>query len=281
MIGPESDDLRALAERVPNGATVALFKEQTPVALVRALVEREVRDLHLVTVPTGGLAADLLIGAGCVRTIETSGVTFGEHGAAPAFARAVRSGTVRPLDSTCPAVYAALQAGGKGIPFIPIRGVLGTDVLRHRSDWRVIDNPFEERGSSSPKGGSLSKSDPVVVLPALRPDVALLHVARADRYGNVWIGAEEGLRIVTQAANRVLVTTEELVDGDLMADPLSAAGTLPAFYVDRVALAPRGSWPLALDGCYPEDVEAIRRYLERARSGAPVSAWLEPLAAAA
>lgn len=268
MSGPGADDLRALAEQIPDGASIALFKEQTPVALVRALAERPARDLHLVTVPTGGLAADLLIGAGCVGTVETSGISLGEHGAAPAFGRAVRSGAIRPLDSTCPAIYAALQAAGKGIPLIPIRGILGTDVLNHRADWKVIPNPFGE-------------GDPIVLLPALRPDVAAFHVARADRHGNVWIGRQDGLRILAEAGRRVLVTAEELVDGDLMADPVSAAGSVPAFYVDRVALAARGGWPLALPECYGEDPAAIGRYVERARAGAPVATWLDPLAAAA
>ena len=268
MGGPIVSDVTALAARVPDGASVAIFKDQAPVALARALVERAVQGLHVITVPTGGLAVDLMIGAGCVATVETSGVTLGEHGAAPAFARAVKSGDVRPLDATCPAIYAALQAGGKGIPFIPIRGVLGTDVLAHRHDWKVIDNPFQ-------------KDDPIVVLPALRPDFGLLHAVRADRQGNVWIGEEEGLRIIAHAAHRLLVTVEEVIDADLMADPISGAGTIPAFYVEAVAPAPGGCRPLPLRGCYAEDATAIRRYVARARDGRPVSTWLEPVAEAA
>lgn len=261
-------DLEALAARVPDGAGVALFKEQQPVALVRALAERGARDLHLLTVPTGGLAADLLIGAGCAPTIETSGVTFGEHGPAPAFVAAVKAGEVRPLDATCPAIYAALQAGEKGSPFAALRGVLGTDVLRHRADWKVIDNPFGE-------------DDPVLVLPALRPDVALLHAARADRDGNVWTGPDEAVRLMARAAHRVLVTVEEVVETNLLADPLTAAGTLPGLYVEAVAEAPGGAWPLAMPDRYPEDTAAIRRYVERVRAGAPPSTWLEPGARAA
>lgn len=268
MAGVILGDLEALAARVPDGASVALFKEQQPVALVRALAARGVRDLHLLTVPTGGLAADLLIGAGCALAVETSGVTLGEHGPAPAFVAAVKAGTVRPIDATCPAIYAALQAGEKGQPFAPLRGVLGTDVLRHRADWKVIQNPFGE-------------DDPVLVLPALRPDLALLHAAKADRHGNVWTGPDEAIRIVARAAHRVLATVEAVVEENLLADPLSAAGTLPSLYVEAVAEVPAGAWPLAMPDLYGEDGPAIRRYVERARSGAPASTWLEPAAAAA
>jgi glutaconate CoA-transferase subunit A len=268
MAGVTLGELQELAARVPDGASIALFKEQQPVALVRALIAGKVRDLHLVTVPTGGLAADLLIGAGCARTVETSGVTLGEHGPAPAFVAAVKAGEVRPLDATCPAIYAALQAGEKGQPFAPLRGVLGTDVLRHRSDWKVIQNPFGE-------------DDPVLVLPALRPDVALLHAAKADRDGNVWTGPDEAIRLMARAAHRVLVTVEEVVETNLMADPLTASGTLPNLYVEAVAEAPGGAWPLAMPNLYAEDSAAIRRYVERARSGSPAATWLEPVAAAA
>jgi len=97
--------------------------------MVRALIRRNVRGLHLVCVPTGGLAVDLLIGAGCVETLETSAVTLDEFGQAPAFGRAVRAGRLRLRDTTCPAVYAGLQAGekvlvtGAGGEYIIYKGV--------------------------------------------------------------------------------------------------------------------------------------------------------------
>src|SRR5574341_1198104 len=187
--------LEALAAAIPHGALLAVPKDSSGVAMTatRELVRRGVRDLHLVCVPTSGLQADILIGAGAVGTIETSAVTLGEFGAAPRFSEAVKAGALRILDSTCPAVYAGLQAGQKAIPFIPLRGLLGTDVLANRPDWKVIENPFAEH-------------DPIVVLPAIRPDVALFHAACADRQGNVFIGRERELLIMAQAARSTLVT---------------------------------------------------------------------------
>src|SRR5262249_5632019 len=103
-----------------------------------------------------GLQADLLIGAGCVETIETSAVSLGEFGPAPRFTAAVTSGAIRVKDATCPALHAAFQAAEKGVPFVPLRGLIGSDLLAQRGDWKVIDNPF-------------GNDDPIVLLPAINP----------------------------------------------------------------------------------------------------------------
>jgi glutaconate CoA-transferase, subunit A len=92
-------DVQAAAELVPDGASVGITSPP-PMALVRALIRRGARDLHLVGVPTGGLAADLLIGAGCVRSLEASAVQIGEAGFAPQFSDAVQAGTLAVRDST-------------------------------------------------------------------------------------------------------------------------------------------------------------------------------------
>jgi glutaconate CoA-transferase subunit A len=176
---------------------------------------------------------------------------LGEFGSAPCFAAALQSRSLRILDATCPAIYAGLQAAEKGIPFIPLRGMLGTDVLRHRSDWKVIDNPFAD-------------GDPIVVLPAIRPDIALFHARYADRAGNVFIGKEREVLLMAHAARTTLVTVEQIVDGDLLEDPVRGAGVLPAIYVSAIAVAKRGAWPLAFAELYAQDEAAIARYVQLA-----------------
>src|SRR3990167_1167645 len=136
-------------------------------AATRALIRRGVKRLHLVALPTSSLQADLMIGAGCIDTLETSAVSLGEFGPAPRFSAAITAGTIKMKDATCPALHAALQAAEKGVPFMPLRGLIGSDVLAYRDDWKVIDSPF-------------GNNDPIVLLPALKPDVALIHV-RLDR----------------------------------------------------------------------------------------------------
>ena len=128
---------------ITDGCVLAVPREASGVAMAatRALIRRGVKGLHLIALPTSSLQADLLIGAGCVETIETSAVSLGEFGPAPRFTAAVMSGAVRVKDATCPALHAAFQAAEKGVPFMPLRGLLGSDVLAHRKDWKVIGNP--------------------------------------------------------------------------------------------------------------------------------------------
>ncbi len=256
-------DVDSLAARIPDGAKIAVFKDSgVAMEATRALIRRGARALHLLTVPTSSFQAELMIAAGIVAVVETSGVTMWELGQAPAFVRAVKSGRIEIRDSTCPAIYAQLQAGEKGIPFMPLRGLIGSDILAVRPDYKVIDNPFGE-------------DDPVVVLPAIRPDVALLHAGKPDRGGNVWIGRRAELKIIAHAAHQTFVTVEEIVDGDLMADEATAGATIPASYVTGVAVAGNGAWPLAQPGHYGEDFAYLERYCEAARSEEGLAAWLE------
>jgi glutaconate CoA-transferase subunit A len=253
-----------LAARILDGASLALAPDYSgcAMAVVRALIRRGARGLHLIGVPQLGFQADLLIGAGCVASVESAAVTLGEAGPAPRFVAAVKAGTIALKDSTCPVLHAGLQAAEKGIPFLPLRGILGSDLVRHRPDWRVIDNPF-------------GQDDPILLVPAIRPDVALFHAARADRQGNVWIGVRRELMLMAHAAATTLVTVEEVVDADLLADDMTAAGTIPALYVSALAQAPEGAWPVGLRRAYPPDRAHLRRYAQLATTDDGFARYLE------
>ena len=257
-------DLDALAARIPDGANLAIPADYAGVAMAatRALLRRGARNLRLVTVPTSGLQADMLIGAGAVEEIETSGVTLNEHGLAPRFTAAAKAGKLKIAESTCPAIHAGLQAAEKGAPFMPLRGLLGSDVLARRKDWRVADNPFGAAG------------DAIALLPAIKPDIALFHAVRADRQGNVWIGRRRELAAMAHASAATLVTVEEIADRDLMASDQTAAGVLSALYVGAVAVAKRGAWPLGLVDLYPADEAELARYAAAARTDAGFAEYL-------
>ena len=256
--------LDAALEAIPDGAMLAVPREQSGVAMeaTRALIRRGVKNLHLVALPTSTLQADLLIGAGAIATLETSAVSLGELGAAPRFTAAIKAGAIAMKDATCPAIYAALQASEKGIPFMPLRGLIGSDLLKHRPEWRVIDNPY-------------GNDDPVVLLPAIKPDVALFHAAMADQLGNVWIGRQRDLATLAHAAAKTIATVERIVDGNLLDDPTLAAGTLPGFYVEAVAVAPRGAWPLPLPEHYAADVAHLAEYARLADTAEGFDKYLD------
>lgn len=262
--------IEALAARIPDGASLALAPDYSGCALavVRALIRRGARGLRLIAVPQLGYQGDLLIGAGCVASVEAAAVTLGENGLAPRFTAAVKAGAIEIRDSTCPAIHAGLQAAEKGLPFLPLRGILGSDLLKVRDDWKVIDNPFGPEGPEAAE-------DPIVVLPAIRPDVALFHAPRADRAGNVWIGIRRELMTMAHAAAETLVTVEQVVEADLLAHDETAAGTIPALYVTALAEAREGAWPVGLAGCYAADAAHLRHYAEAARSEAGFAGYLE------
>ncbi len=253
-----------LTEDIRDGAKLAIPKDSSGVAMQasRELVRRGVRGLHLVCVPTSGIQADILIGSGAVKILETSAITLGEFGGGPRFAAALQSGKLEMRDATCPAVYAALQAGEKGIPFIPLRGLIGSDVMKHRNDWKVIDNPF-------------AQNDPIAVLPAIRPDVSLFHTPLADRFGNVFVGRERDLITMAHASAHTLVTVEQIADGNLLDDDSRAGAVLPAIYVSKIAVAERGAWPLALGDHYGNDETMLANYATMARTDEGFAQFIE------
>lgn len=254
-----------LAEQVPDGALLALPPDYSfvPMALIRALIRRGVKDLHVLAVPISGMAADLLIGAGCVRLMEAAAVSLGEAGLAPSFTRAVQDGSLKMRDSTCPAIHTALQASEKGVPFMPLGGIIGSDIVKYRDDWKVVDDPL---GAGNGK---------ILLLPAIKPDVALIHAPLADKYGNIWVGKRHELFTIAHAAKTTLATYEDIYDGDLTADPVLAAGTIPAMYIGATAQVREGAKPLGLAGCYPIDMDHIHGYAKEARSQEGFDAYLK------
>ena len=249
-------ELHELVAPIADGCFLAIPKDESGVAMAatRALIRRGVKDLRLLCAPVCGLQADLLIGAGCVASVECGAITINEIGVGPRFRAAVQAGAIEVRDSTCPAIHAGIQAGEKGLPFVAIRGIIGSDLLAHRDDWRVVDNPLADG------------EDLVVVVPAINPEVCLFHAAWGDRYGNVGIGNRRDLARTAHASRTTLVTVEAIHDGDLLADERMAPGTLSATYVSAVSLAPRGAWPLEMTRRYRTDMTHLREYARLARS---------------
>jgi len=213
---------------------------------IRALIRRKAKGLRLLGVPILGLSADLLIGAGCVAELETSAVSLGEAGLAPRFTEAVEMGEIRVKDATCPAVHAGLQAAEKGVPWMPVGGILGSDLVAQRPEWKVRDG--------------------VLTIPAIKPEVALFHARWADEAGNVWVGRRRELATAAHAARFSFVTYEEMKPGDMLEDELLAPGVISSIYVSAVAHAPRGAWPLGMPDAYGMDDVHLSKYAKAAKT---------------
>lgn len=227
----------------------------SPAEAARALVRAGTRGLHLVGGPPSGYVADLLIGAGCVEQLEMPGVILGDFGLAPRFRAAVSGGAIQIKDTTCPAFHASIAAAQHGVPFMPMRGLIGSDILAHRPEWHVVDNPYAEGGS-----------DPIVLLPAFVPDVVLFHGVYGDSHGNVWVGKSFEVMAMAQAGRKVLATFEYLFDVDLLEDRHMAPSTVSQIYVTASAHVPGGAAPVALHDVYPFDAEHMSHYAKSART---------------
>jgi glutaconate CoA-transferase subunit A len=238
----------ALAAEIPDGALLALPPDYSLVAMevIRSLIRRKIRGLRLLGVPILGLSADLLIGAGCVAEVETSAVSLGEAGLAPRFTEAAEKGEIRVKDATCPAIHAGLQAAEKGVPGMPVGGILGSDLVKQRPEWKVVDG--------------------VLQIPAIRPDVALFHARWADAAGNVWVGRRRELATAAHASRKSLVTFEEQKPGDMLEDEVLAPGVISSIYVAGIAHAPRGAWPLGMPGLYGADDLHVSQYAKAAKT---------------
>tara|TARA_B100000686_G_scaffold352196_1_gene453345 strand:+ start:1349 stop:2179 length:831 start_codon:yes stop_codon:yes gene_type:complete len=254
-----------IADVIPDGALIGIPKEDggASMALTRALIRTRAQNLRILTVPVSSIQADMLIGAGCVQEIETSAVSMGEFGFAPQFRQAVETGSIKIKEATCPAIYAELQAAEKGSPFIPLRGIIGSDILANRPDWKIIDNPLSK------------KKDPIVLLPAVQPEFALFHAEYGDFHGNVWVGARRECVLLAHASCRSFVTVEKIWEGNLMDDDRMRSGTIPPIYVEAVAHVPKGAWPLSLGKVYERDGDHLRKYVAAAQSLDNFNAYLQ------
>lgn len=145
-----------------------------------------------------------------------------------------------------------------GVPYVPVLGLVDSDLLRNREDMKVCPDPFEPDRHS-------------VVAKAYRPDVALLHGLRADRAGNVDLGRPCDDVLLAEASRRVVVTVEEVVE---RLEPPEQGRYLPGLLVDAVVEAPFGAHPAGCPGRYPVDTHELTRYIEAAQSDEGFAAYL-------
>ncbi|HEV2356411.1 MAG TPA: CoA-transferase [bacterium] len=254
-----SDDVVA---RIPDGALIAIggsSLSRKPMALVRALARSDRRDLRLI-VNVGGPEVDLLIGTGKVAQVIYAFVGFEVMGLAPHFRRARQDGSVRFQEWSEFTIMAGLDATIKRLPFLPTRSGLATDLLRVNPAFKMFQDPF---------GG-----ETLVAVPALRPDVALLHVNLADPQGNgVVLGDGHMDALCAKAAAQTFLSAEQI----LLPERLQTYGRDVHIFRTVVTGVVEARWGAHFTGCAPEyraDLNHVREYLTAARDR---SSWHEYL----
>lgn len=234
-------------------------------ATAHEIIRQGKKDLTVVG-SSVSLQMDLLVGAGCVRRIEHGAASIERFGRTYNMRRALQEGRLEIEDYTHLGMASRFLAGELGIPFIPIKGYLGTDLTRAhprtRKKLAVIDDPFSE-------------GNKVVLLPECVPDVAILHVQKADPLGNLVInGCTFNDVELARAAEKVIVTAEELVSSDaIRRDPERT--TVPGIYVDAVVVQPWGAYPTSCYGYYDYDREHLSYYQEMAQNTDTMRSYLD------
>lgn len=255
----------AVAGLIRDGDAVvigACLEQHIPFAVAHELIRQNRRELTVVA-PISDACADMLIGAGCVGAVVGAWVGNVSGGLGHNYRRAVESGVPRRVavhDYTNLSLGLALFAGATGLPYVPMRSLLGSDILRSNPAFKCADDPF---------GGG-----PVVLVPALKPAVAVLPVQRADRFGNAHHWGNAGVaQEAALAADRVIVVAEEIVAPEVIAsDPNRVL--FPGFKVSAVVHAPAGVHPSPMAGVWKRDNAFYQDYHRRSRERDGFRSWL-------
>jgi acyl CoA:acetate/3-ketoacid CoA transferase alpha subunit len=202
---------------------------------------------------------DLMVGAGLVKKCELGLGGLGRFGATFQFKRAIEEGRMEAEDLDHLTMVSRFLAGEMGIPFIPVRGLMGSDILKCRAPstgkkFEIVDNPWNQ-------------GERVVLVPAMKPDITIVHVQKADEIGNVIIqGIASHEPELIRASKATIVSCEEIVPTSFFRSN-SDYTTVPYHYTDAVVEQRFGAYPTSTYGYYSFDADHINYYQRCARAG--------------
>jgi acyl CoA:acetate/3-ketoacid CoA transferase alpha subunit len=232
---------------------------RAPMSLVREIVRQGPNNLRVAG--QGVAELDLLLAAGLVEALDMCYLGLEVYGISNALRREVESGRVKRVTDWSNASFSTrLKAAAMGVPFLPIRSMLGTDTLKY-SAAKVVEDPFT--------------GQPICLVPALILDVGVIHVHRADMYGNAQIDGISGFAFETaRASKRLIITAEEIVDtDDIRRQPDRTM--IPYYLVDAVVHAPFGSHPGEMVYQYARDEDILREWAEGFATPEGAAAYLQ------
>jgi len=255
----------AVARFVPDGASVCMgasLEALIPFAAGHELIRQRRRDLTLIG-PISDILFDQLIGAGCVRRVIAAWVGNVSAGLGHNYRRAVEQripGPLEVLDHSNLTIAFALQAAALGVPYLPARTLLGTDLPRANPTFKEAADPWS--------------GAPLLLVPAIVPDVAILHVQRADEEGHAHVWGTLGVtRPAAFAARRVIVVAEEICPRErILSDP--GLVLIPALKVAAVVHQPFGAFPSPVQGHYRRHHDFYHRFHDESRTAEGFARWL-------
>ncbi|MEZ4398160.1 MAG: CoA-transferase [Candidatus Krumholzibacteriia bacterium] len=231
---------------------------RAPLSIVREIVRQGPKHLRLVG--QGLQDVDFLVASGLVDAMDITYNAYEVHGLSNVLRRAVEKGGLELVEWSNAGIAWRFKAAAMGVPFLPIKSMLGTDTFT-RSAGKVAEDPF---GNGR-----------VMLLPALVVDCAVIHVHRADRYGNCQLDGISGFALeIARASKKVLISAEEIVDTDTIRR-YPERNVIPYFLVDAVVHAPFGSHPGEMPYLYGRDEPLIMEWLEAAKKPETTAAYLD------
>jgi glutaconate CoA-transferase, subunit A len=256
----------AVSRWIDNGDSVALgsaLESAIPFALGHEIIRQEKKALTLIG-PISDMLFDQMIGSGCVRKVIAAWVGNVIMGVGYNVRRAIETGNPRRIeieDHTNFTISLGLAAGAMGIPFLPAKSLLGTGMMKRGHPFRKMRCPFT--------------GERLALIPALKPDVAVVQAQRADEDGNTHFWGGSGVtKEAALSARKVIVVVEELVDKELIRkDPNRTL--IPGFLVHAVVVEPLGAHPSPVQGYYNRDHEEYTAYHNDSRERGGYLKWLE------
>jgi glutaconate CoA-transferase, subunit A len=266
---------RAIAELVPDGSSVVLgcqMEQMIPFAAGHEIMRQKRRGLTLIG-PISDILFDQMIGAGCAARVIAAWIGNVMMGSAYNFRRAVEQEGLKVTDMTNFTVALALQAAAMGVPFLPTRSAMGSDVARENEFFAEMESPFTDGVHGSETRATQPRK--LHAVKAMHPDVTIVHVQRADAEGNAHCWGNFGIMLeAVKAAKRVIVTAEEMVAPEVIAsDPNRTV--IPGFLVSAVVEAPMGAHPSPVQGYYKRDDAYFRQYHEQTKTKAEFDNWAQ------
>lgn len=229
-----------------------------PQSLVNEIVRQGKKNLRVAG--QGVYELDILLGAGAVSTLDHTYIGMEVYGISHCLRREVESGRVKCVEWSNAGIAWRFKAAAMGVPFIPVRSMLGTDTLKY-SAAKVVEDPFT--------------GDPIALLPALILDVGLIHVHRADMHGNAQIDGISGFAFeMARASKTLIISAEEIVPTEVIRKSPDRT-IIPYFLVDAVVEAPFGSHPGEMAYVYERDEPHIRQWYEASKTPETTQAYLE------